>query len=169
MKSTLSILLILFSINAHGQGNTNPPSCEDKAICRVFDFWIGEWDVKAPNGKVAGQSLIQIALDSCLIIENWTGAGNTISTGKSFNFYNAATGFWQQTWVDNSGGVIEFIEGNFVNDAMKFASSRPFVDGSLKRLSFFKINNNQVRQFGETSADQGKTWTAEYDLMYYRK
>jgi len=169
MRKILPIILITLSFNAFPQVNKPQTSCADRAICRSFDFWIGEWEVKAPNGKVAGNSIIQIALDSCLIIENWTDSGNPAGTGKSFNFYNAATGYWQQTWVDSFGGTVEFIEGKFEDNAMKFASSRLCYDGSIKRLTFFKINENQVRQFGEGSTDQGKTWHTEYDLMYYRK
>lgn len=164
-KYVLGMLLII-SFNGFSQ-NANTTPCANNPQCRVFDFWIGEWEVIGKNNQIAGKSLIQISLDSCLIIENWIGSGG--GTGKSFNFYNAANGYWQQTWVDNSGGVIEFIEGKFEDNYLKFATSRPTVNGSIQRLTFFKINDNQVRQLGESSSDQGKTWTTGYDLMYFRK
>jgi len=39
----------------------------------------------------------------------------------------------------------------------------------MRRLTFTKLNNDKVRQFGERSDDEGKTWTTEYDLEYRRK
>jgi len=71
--------------------------------------------------------------------------------------------------VDNSGGVIEFIDGKFEDDFLRFVTSRPTANGSIKRLAFYKISHNQVRQLGESSSHQGKTWFVEYDLMYFRK
>lgn len=167
MGKLLVIIFLYTSASAAGQSNTPFSSCAEQPICRLLDFWVGEWEVKGKNGQVAGKSSIQISLDSCLIIENWTGTSG--GTGKSFNFYNANNAYWQQTWVDNSGGSIEFIEGRFENSTLQFARSRPLSDGSIKRLSFSKIDENRVRQLGETSLDEGKTWSIEYDLIYYRK
>jgi hypothetical protein len=51
--------------------------------------------------------------------------------------------------------------------------SRPFSAGknilSIRRLSFYNLDNGKVRQFGEISSDEGKTWTVEYDLEYRKK
>ena len=77
---------------------------------RRFDFWLGEWEVVAagaPAGSAAGpsHSSIQLILDGCVVLENWAGAGGY--EGKSFNLWDAAKKRWQQTWVDNAGGIIE--------------------------------------------------------------
>jgi len=166
MNKFLLGMLLMISFNGLAQ-NTNTNRCATNPRCRVFDFWIGEWEVIGKNNNVAGKSLIQISLDSCLIIENWTGTSG--SNGKSFNFYNSTYDYWQQTWVDNSGGVIEFIEGKFEDNFLRFATSRPTADGSIKRLTFYKISQNQIRQLGESSSNQSKTWSIEYDLMYFRR
>ena len=44
-------------------------------------------------------------------------------------------------------------------------------DGTMKvqRITFTKLDENRVRQLGETSADNGITWTVAYDLEYRRK
>ena len=45
--------------------------------------------------------------------------------------------------------------------------SRPFKNGkqtSIRRLSFYKLENDFVRQHGELSNDEGKTFTTKYDL-----
>jgi hypothetical protein len=39
----------------------------------------------------------------------------------------------------------------------------------MRRLTFTKLSNDKVRQFGERSDDGGTTWTTEYDLEYRRK
>ncbi|MBL7732193.1 MAG: hypothetical protein JNM88_13520 [Chitinophagaceae bacterium] len=38
----------------------------------------------------------------------------------------------------------------------------------MRRLSFTKLSDDKMRQFGERSDDGGSTWTTEYDLEYRR-
>jgi hypothetical protein len=135
---------------------------------RQFDFWIGEWDVRTSQGQPAGDSTIQLILGDCILLENWTGRVG--GSGKSFNFYNSGTGKWQQTWVDDRAGVTEYV-GGLVEREMRFTATAIGADGaaSLKKLTFFNQGPDQVRQLGENSADQGKTWTVDYDLTYLRK
>jgi ketosteroid isomerase-like protein len=142
---------------------------------RQFDFWIGEWEAFGVKGAKAGDSKITVLLDSCVILEEWTSAGaqqGLIYTGKSFNSYNTATKQWQQTWTDNTGNTTEFLrgegsEGKIIYYADKVGSP----DGKIfmRRLTFTKLSNDKVRQLGERSDDDGKTWATEYDLEYRRK
>jgi hypothetical protein len=39
-------------------------------------------------------------------------------------------------------------------------------DGSfkIKKMTFFNLESDKVRQFGESSADGGKTWKTDFDL-----
>jgi hypothetical protein len=142
---------------------------------RRFDFWIGEWEAFGKNGSKAGDSKITVILDSCVILEEWTSASlqqGLRYAGKSFNSYNAASKQWQQTWTDNSGNTTEFLrgegsEGKIIYYADKVAG--PQGKNFMRRLTFTKLSNDKVRQFGELSNDDGKTWTAEYDLEYRRK
>jgi hypothetical protein len=144
-------------------------------VFRQFDFWIGNWEAFAPNGNKGGDSKISIILDSCVILEEWTSAGaqqGLIFSGKSFNMYNAATKQWQQTWVDNTGNTTEFLRGEgaegkivYYADKVTGPNGKPF----MRRLTFTKLSNDKVRQYGELSNDGGKTWTTEYDLEYRRK
>ena len=134
---------------------------------RQFDFWIGEWDVQA-NGQQAGTNSVQRILDGCVLFENWTSARG--GTGKSFNFYNAATHKWQQTWVDSTGSVLELV-GEYKEGTLRFSGETLQTDGSklLHRLTFFNLSPERVRQFWEQSTDNGKTWTVAFDGMYMRK
>ena len=102
MKTILFILLS-FSFQMTMAQQKNPSPCTTDAVYRQFDFWIGEWDVYGPKGKKAGDSKIDLILDSCIILENWKSSGSNYA-GKSFNTYNAVSKQWQQTWVDNVGG-----------------------------------------------------------------
>ena len=97
-------------------------------VYRQFDFWIGEWEAFGLNGKKAGESKISLILDSCIIFEEWTSASlqqGLRYAGKSFNTYNATTKQWQQTWVDNTGGTNEYLQGKFENNQIIY-SSTPF-------------------------------------------
>lgn len=137
---------------------------------RQFDFWIGEWDVYGTNGKKAGNSRISLILDSCIILEEWTSTNATngiVYSGKSFNKYNPSTKQWQQTWVDNVGGSTEYLKGNYTSKKMTF-ETEPFQFSkdttAIRKLTFYDIDKNKVRQHGEISKDDGATWITEYDL-----
>lgn len=142
---------------------------------RQFDFWIGEWEAFGINGKKAGDSKISLILDSCIILEEWTSA--TVQqglryAGKSFNTYNAVTRQWQQTWVDNTGGSNEYLEGKFEDNKIIFRSS-PFKFSkdtmAIRRITFTNLSPVKLRQHGEISKDNGLAWATEYDLEYLRK
>jgi len=170
MKRSLFILLILFI--SHSLVAQKPCSLP---VFRQFDFWVGTWEAFAPNGSKAGDSKISIILDSCIILEEWTSASSQqglIYSGKSFNMYNVATKQWQQTWVDNTGNTTEFLRGEGSDGKIIFYADKVFSPQGktfMRKLTFTKLSNDKVRQFGERSDDEGKTWTTEYDLEYRRK
>jgi len=170
MKRSLFILLILFI--SHSLVAQKPCSLP---VFRQFDFWVGTWEAFAPNGNKAGDSKISIILDSCIILEEWTSASSQqglIYSGKSFNMYNVATKQWQQTWVDNTGNTTEFLRGEGSDGKIIFYADKvigPQGKNFMRKLTFTKLSNDKVRQFGERSDDEGKTWTTEYDLEYRRK
>ncbi len=141
--------------------------CRDSVEFREFDFWVGDWTVVA-NGKPAGASSVQLILDDCVILENWTGARGY--NGKSFNIYNPALKKWQQFWVDNTGGSILFT-GEFKDGKLNYQSETVQPDGSVVsgKMSFQKIPDRKVRQVWEQSTDHGKTWKVVFDGVYTRK
>ena len=86
--------------------------------------------------------------------------------------YNVATRQWQQTWVDNTGNTTEFLRGSGNDGKIVYYADKvmdPKGKNFMRRLTFTKLSNDKVRQFGERSDDDGKTWTAEYGLEYRRK
>ncbi len=54
----------------------------------------------------------------------------------------------------------------------RFERTRPFKTANGKtavaRMTFFKIGDNEVRQLGEQSIDDEKTWVTTFDLLYKR-
>ena len=171
MKRTFAFLLIYFiaqSITAQRLPCSSPQF-------RQFDFWIGDWEAYGVNGKKGGDSKISLILDSCIILEEWTSAGMQQGlryAGKSFNTWNRALQQWQQTWVDNTGNTTAYTNGKFENNNIIFTTD-PFQFSkdtiAVRKLTFFNLGPDKVRQLGEISKDKGNTWVTEYDLEYRRK
>jgi len=171
MKKIGYILISIFFLNS---AKSQSP-CTSMPVYRQFDFWLGEWEAFEPKGTKSGDSKISHILDSCIILEEWTSqqkTGNLVYAGKSFNTYNAVTNQWQQTWVDNSGGTIEYLEGK-AGDGNIIFMTRPFAFNkdtmAIRKLSFNKLSADKVRQHGEISKDNGTSWKTEFDLEYRRK
>jgi tetratricopeptide (TPR) repeat protein len=151
--------------------NANADPCGNRPEYRQFDFWVGEWDVQAPlqfqQGQPPASSSIQNIIGRCVVLENFTQG---TYSGKSFNYYDAAINKWRQNWVDSAGGSIAFT-GEFKDGAMRFEGESHTAGGqaSKVRLTFFNLGADKVRQLGESTTDDGKTWNVSYDLMYTRK
>ncbi len=144
-------------------------SIENEPEAKKFDFWVGEWNVFGQAGAKVGESSIQKILNGNVILENWNGAGGI--AGKSFNHYHMDSGRWIQYWVDQNSGRIYF-EGNFdpeLNAMVYFEQVDKNSKEPLRRLTFFNISPDSVRQFSQLSSDYGKNWNVEYDFMYVRK
>lgn len=140
--------------------------CKASPEFRQFDFWIGEWDAKNVQGIVVGSSSIQQILGQCVIFENWS---TPVSNGKSFNIFNATDKKWHQTWVDDKGTFTHYIgeikDGKMIYVADTTAGGKK----NLAKMTFSKLDNGDVRQFGENSVDDGKTWTTTFDFTYIKK
>ena len=140
--------------------------CKASPQFREFDFWIGEWDAKNPQGVTVGSSSIQLILGQCIIFENWA---TPVSNGKSFNVFNSTDKKWHQTWVDDKGTFTHYIGG--LSDGKMILDSDSMVGGkkTIGRMTFSKLPNGDVHQQGENSTDDGKTWTTTFDFTYIRK
>lgn len=153
---------------------TAPPAptqgCQD-ARSRQFDFWLGQWEVTNPAGKLAGHSRIESILGGCVLLENWDSPSGV--SGKSFNIYNADTENWEQFWVDNSGSRLHLSgglhEGRMV---LQGAQDKPNAQSGQRqheRITWTPNADGSVRQLWETSTDNGKTWATSFDGLYRRK
>ncbi len=159
------------STKADGQGQCSAPEY------RQFDFWVGDWDVlDAPSQRRVGRNTVQNLLNGCMIEENWQD--NTDAPGGraiSQNYYDPKAKQWYQIYVDNNGQGALTLSGTFNNGAMVLESDR-FMRASpssepLQRITWNIINNDpdKVRQLGEISSDNGKTWRVNFNALYLRR
>lgn len=151
------------------QAASPPPAACTAPEHRQFDFWVGEWSVtKTGQDKVVGSSLIEKLYAGCAIRENWTPLSG--STGGSLNNYYQ--GKWRQTWIDSSNSRVEFT-GGLVDGKMVLTGFWKGVNGpgqdALIRMTYTKNPGGSVRQHGEQSTDDGKSWSANFDFTYHPK
>ena len=142
--------------------------CAHHEEYRQFDFWLGEWDVVTSDGhNPAGSSSIQLLLDQCVLLENWTGGG----TGKSFNHFDTRTKKWIQDWVDSQSQSVHFEGGVEKDGVMHYYADDFDAQGKpIKRhMQFFNLDKDHVRQWSQQSSDGGKTWHTQYDFLYIRR
>lgn len=159
-----AIVIVLGATLATAASAQQPPPvsypCKTTPEFRQLDFWVGEWDVTDPSGHLVGHSSIQRIIGDCVIYENWQGARG--HTGKSFNFWDKENRRWQQTWVDDGGGVQQYW-GTLDGGAMRYATP-----AGTMRLTFSPLPGGKVRQLSESTKDGGKSWTVNYDFTYAR-
>jgi tetratricopeptide (TPR) repeat protein len=141
--------------------------CMNTPEYRQFDFWVGDWDVMNRNNRQVGTNSVKLLEDGCIVEENWANTGG--GTGKSFNFYNPITHKWHQSYMDNQGGNW-MMDGEYKDGALKYEGAI-YSPGQkvLVHMTFFNLGPDKVRQWAETSADEGKTWTTIWDGLYVRK
>lgn len=138
---------------------------------RVLDFWVGHWTVTNAKGQTAGESDIETILDDCVLLEHWYGSTQDGGRflGKAFHRYDPRTETWQQLWVDN-GPQSTIMIGTPAGGAMVYEWTTESKGKTIKhRGTLSARGSDEVRHFGEVSADDGKTWNAAYDLTYQRK
>ena len=145
-----------------------PPACVAPEY-RQFDFWVGEWDVQTPDGKLAGTNRIERILGGCVLQESWKGARGM--TGHSFNTYDPGDRMWHQTWVDDRGTLL-LLAGEFRDGAMVLngaTAARGTSKAALHRITWTPNADGTVRQLWESSEDGGKSWAVAFDGSYRRK
>jgi hypothetical protein len=145
------------------------PACASTEY-HQFDFWLGDWTVTAPNGKVVGTNTIDRPLGGCVLQEHWAGTGGT--HGSSFNIYDASRKQWHQTWVDDQGALL-LLDGAYTEGKMILSGPGVNQAGAaiINRITWEQKGSHpdRVRQLWETSADGGKTWQTAFDGLYQRK
>ncbi|XOV79780.1 MAG: hypothetical protein ACFHVJ_02200 [Aestuariibacter sp.] len=144
----------------------------DKPENRQFDFWIGEWQVTA-NGKTAGTNVISKHLGECALHEHYTTP--TGYEGTSFNIYDKITRRWHQTWVDNTGlllqlnGGLETLEDGRQAMVMWGEGMNPQGATVTHRITWTANEDGTVRQHWQMTEDQGLTWNSVFDGLYSKK
>jgi hypothetical protein len=166
--SMLAVFAILVSPESAVAQSTAPRGCV-RPEYRQFDFWLGEWEVTLPNGRLAGTNRIQSISEGCALREEWTGASGF--TGTSLNGFDESSGRWHQTWI-GSDGMVLMLDGGLREGAMELSgvTTRNGVK-TLHRIRWTPQPGTPltVRQLWESSTDGGKTWTVAFDGVYRKK
>lgn len=134
---------------------------------RAFDFWLGEWQVRTPDGKLAGVNRISSEYNGCVLHERYdTSRGYS---GESLNTYDAGRKVWHQTWVDTSGTLL-LLEGGMRNGSMVLEGQSTGTDSRVTkhRIIWTPNANGSVRQLWESTDDKGQ-WSIAFDGTYTRK
>ena len=158
------LLALLFALI--GSATAAAAACDAPAH-REFDFWLGEWQVRTPDGKLAGTNRIEKEYDGCVLHERYTtGRGYS---GESLNVYDAGRKVWHQTWVDSAGTLL-LLEGSFTGGKMVLEGRTTGTDGQTTkhRISWTPNPDGSVRQLWESTDAKGQ-WTIAFDGQYTRK
>lgn len=160
----LGTALLLAGTHSMSAEAQTRPACKD-ATSRQFDFWVGKWRVME-NGKLAGHNHIELILDGCALLENWSGAQG--GAGKSLNFFDRDDGLWHQTWIDRSGGALQ-LSGKFENGAMRLQGERAATDkqpATRHRIIWTPLPGGKVRQLWESAPVGKDQWSTQFDGLY---
>lgn len=161
---TLDVLALLAVQTATAAVPGAAPSPNGAAPCastefHQFDFWAGRWDVYNRAGKLVAHSLIE-PVYGCGIRENWMPLNN--QPGGSLSIYVPHEKHWEQFWIDSSGSRAVFT-GGWTGSAMVIQGQW---GGPVVRMTYSKNADGSVRQFGEQSTDDGKSWKPAFDFTY---
>jgi hypothetical protein len=139
----------------------------DTSEHRQFDFWLGEWNVRTPDGMLAGVNRITSEYGGCVLHERYsTGRGYS---GESLNTYDAPRKVWHQTWVDSSGTLL-LLEGGLRGRSMVLEGRTTETDGqeTRHRITWTPNADGSVRQHWESTDGKGQ-WQTAFDGTYTRK
>lgn len=174
MTSIAVLVLSLLSI-ATAPGTQPATGASDPCASpqqKQFEFWVGEWDLTWPDEKGQtghGTNSIRRVLDGCVVQENFSGGETTPLRGTSVSTFEATSGLWKQTWVDNSGGYLDFT-GEF-KDGNMILQRETMRNGTrtLQRMVWKNITANELDWSWESSTDGGKTWQVNWPIHYKRR
>ena len=135
---------------------------------RQFDFWLGEWAVRDPEGRLVGHNSITRVAGGCGLLERWRAAEGG-GTGASLNMYEPDRGVWTQTWAGT--GSFLHMAGGLEGESMVMSGDRPRQTSRgevLDRITWSPLEDGRVRQHWEVSPDGGETWRTLFVGLYER-
>lgn len=134
---------------------------------RQFDFWLGEWNVHAASGKLAGTNSIEREHGGCVLHERYKTERDY--SGESLNTYDATRKVWHQTWVDNTG-LLLLLEGGLRDGKMVLQGQTRDMKGAVTkhRITWSANPDGSVRQHWESTNTKGK-WETAFDGKYTKR
>lgn len=160
-KAAFFLIAMIHSSLVPGQEEKKPCATEEH---NQFDFWVGDWEVFSPDGKLVGRNSIQKILGNCVVFENWVSSSGKYA-GKSFNTYDANAGTWNQVWVDTGGSTIHF-SGKRTGNVMQMHGEHGSGEEKVHYEMNYTLNKDgTVRQLWRQSKDREK-WDVIFDGLY---
>jgi hypothetical protein len=166
MKNVIGTLVAgTLGLSLGAVAQTPPQPCSAPQS-HQFDFWIGDWDVYVPSGKIGGTNRIE-RMYGCVLHESWKSAS---IEGQSLNVFDPERAVWHQTWIDSTAGLL-VIEGAFRDGSMTMSDRN--LPGKkdaqqVNEITWTPNADGSVRQHWRVSADGGTTWTTSFDGKYVR-
>lgn len=169
------LLLLAVAVPALAQQPQTPCSSPEYD---QLDFWIGTWDLTweggqggTPEGETGhGVNTITAEYGNCVIQEAFEGDNGF--DGGSVSIYDARSGQWRQTWVDNAGGHIAFTGGLTDDGLMEFRTA-PFTDAQgraqVNRMIWTDVSEDRLTWRWQTSRDGAEPWEDLWVITYARR
>lgn len=155
MKIPVTIFLVFCVLFVRPDAEASD-GCVD-ASYQQFDFWLGNWDVRTPDGKKAGTNQIEKGYDGCVITEHYSNVSGPY--GSSINMYDASTGKWYQTWGDKTGLRLQ-LEGQMTDGRMVLSGSTLGKDGQtvLHQIAWTPNEDGSVTQHWQVKSPDKSGW-----------
>ena len=166
MKPTLAAMIVALSATGGSAQEPQTPPCAAE-IFRQFDFWAGAWQVFTPDGQKAGENVITIEENGCLLVERWTSASG--ATGQSYNYVDLAANQWRQIWV-SAGATIDYAGGLNEDGAMVLKGEIAYPNGASAPFTgvWSLEEDGAVRQHFQQYNAETEEW-ADWFIGIYRK
>ncbi len=143
--------------------------CEQEPEAKQFDFWVGRWEVRMPDGTLVGHDTITKQNGGCTIVEKWDGAGG--SSGTSVSFYVPSKGQWREIWTGSTGTLADLSGGLNQKGEMHMEGTVEYVNPPnvvAFRGTWTQTDDGRVRQKMEQFDLGAQTWTLWFDGVFTR-
>jgi hypothetical protein len=147
---------------------------------RLFDFWLGEWNVNnryvvQGRWRDIGQAEVEVfpAAGGCTIVELWDGMmGARRVRGFSARTWDPADSAWKLVlnWPQPGQPTFGTLSGRFRHGRGDFFTTPSAANPrSLTRYTFADISPDSFRWNDGTSGDSGLTWETQWIMEYSRR
>lgn len=149
------------------RARTHP--CTEIPESSQLDFWLGRWEVRAPNGQLLGFNTITKRDGDCALLEQWEATNG--GTGTSVSFFVPSRGQWRHVWTGSGGAFVDVVGGLREDGAMHMEGTIEYV--SPENVVAFRVTwtpgaNGVVRQRMEQFDVVTGVWTMRFDGFFRR-
>lgn len=140
--------------------------CEGMPEAAQFDFWLGRWEVRGPDGALLGHNTVTRDEGGCVVREQWQSAAG--ASGTSMSFYLPSRGQWRQVWIGSGGTHID-MTGGLVDGELHMEGTIEYLDQEqvIAFRSTWSVGaSGGVRQRMEQFDLVGQAWELWFDGFY---